>query len=136
MPPDDPAHRENVPFFLTNRPARPKYIPIETVAVCSYGLIPRDEEGGIEIRIHDPSDMLMNTMRGNGADNIFKVTDVGGGLCSTNGIDIFLGEQWPLQEDPTSRFWRDYVLPIIRINEVSVEWRDLRSLMDIEAGGG
>jgi hypothetical protein len=124
MPPDDYEHREGMPFSWTSEPSPPKYQAFETVAVCSSGVIPRDENGGIEIRINH--DTLNNIMQAQGADNIFKVTDVGGGLCATNGIDIFLGTQWSYQEDPEYTFYWDIVKPIVGIDAASVEWRDLR----------
>jgi hypothetical protein len=48
MPPDDKTHRDNLPFFWKIRPSPPKYQAFETVAVCSSGTIPRDENGGVE----------------------------------------------------------------------------------------
>jgi hypothetical protein len=121
MPPNDRQHREEIPFFWKNRPAPPQFQAFETVAVCSSGSIPRDANGNVEIRIIDASFEII--MRNNGADNILKVTDEGGGLCATNGIDVFIGEQPSYQKDPGNDFYNLIAAPIIAINDAYVELR-------------
>jgi len=124
MPPDDPAHRDNLPFFWKTEDDFSTVEAFETAAVCKTGLIPRDVDGKVEIRINN--DIFEGIMKNNDADNILRVTDVGGGLCDSNGIDVFLGEQPPYQEDKNNLFYKNIVEPIILLNSVSVEMRDLR----------
>jgi hypothetical protein len=51
---------------------------------------------------------------------------VGGGLCATYGIDIFVGEQPPYPEIPINKFRDSVVNPICNIDFASVEYRTFR----------
>ena len=125
MPPDDPAHREDIPFGFRDKPGPPKYEAFETAAVCSRGPIPHDQSGAVQIRIRSPNGDFATLMRGHGADNILTVTDTGGGLCP-NGIDIFIGEEPSYQEDPYDDLMQNVAPSIIAFNSVTIDVRGLR----------
>jgi len=124
MPANHPKYREGIDFFWKDQPAPPKHKAFETVAVCSSGLIPRNENGNVEIRIDNAP--FESIMQDHGADNILAVTDVGGGLCATNGIDVYVGEQPPYPETPVNNFKNTVADPIINIDSASVAYRVLR----------
>jgi hypothetical protein len=126
MPPDDKEHRENLPFVYKHALTPPKFIPLNTVAVCNGGSIPRDESGSVEIRIVNND--LRAIMTKYNEDNVFMSTDVGGRLCTSplNTIDIFIGEEKPYQEDPGNNLYHNIALPIIDIDDAEVEMKVLK----------
>ena len=123
MPPK--KERGNIPFYRASALLPPKFEAFETVAVCNEGLIPRDVNRKVEIRITTRDGSFEDLMEMNGADNRFYPTDVGGWLCPTT-IDIFLGEQPPYSSSVEYEFFDSVVSPIFAINSATVEVRYLK----------
>jgi RHS repeat-associated protein len=112
------------PGLATLESGELKYVPFETVAICSQiGIL---YDGSVEIRINSTELINIFSINGLDNDNIFTVTDVGGKLCSTNpiGIDLYLGQQPSFREQSNNSFFNDLVSPIINIDATSVEWRN------------
>ena len=107
--------------FSTLYPNPIKFEAYETVAVCKSGTIPRSEYRKVQVRITSDGafETLMSSLPKE-PDNLFFATDVGGGLCRPQTIDVFIGEQ--SLADPLFVIARSF----FAIESVNVEWRYVR----------